>query len=95
MENVKYFEVSYHIMPTIRSVLVSQSGGASMRITLPGPWVKMNGVKHHDELQIIDHGVLIIIPPRMKKEIDVDKLAVDIKGVFAFLNQGEFHKNKD
>ena len=74
-------------MPIIRSVLVSQSGGASMRITLPGAWVKMNGVKHHDELQIIDHGVLIIIPPRMKGDIDIDKLATDIRGVFTFLKK--------
>jgi hypothetical protein len=72
-------------MPTIDSVLVTRSGGASMRITLPKPWCKLNKIEHHSSLQIMVHGVVIIFPPVIDKTLDVDKLMADVKSTLSFL----------
>lgn len=74
-------------MPTIDSVLITQSGGASMRVTLPKEWCKMNKVVHHSNLQIMVHGVVIIFPPNVDKSLDVDKLVTDIKSTLNFLKK--------
>lgn len=72
-------------MPTLDSVLVTRSGGASMRVTLPKPWCNTNKIEHHSNLQIMVHGVIIIFPPSVDRTLDVDKLITDIKSTLNFL----------
>jgi antitoxin component of MazEF toxin-antitoxin module len=72
-------------MPKIDSLLITQSGGASLRVTLPKTWCKDNHIKHHDTVQMMIHGVIVIFPPTVDKSLDVDKLMIDIKHTLNFL----------
>lgn len=74
-------------MPTLRSMLVTLSGGASFRVTLPGAWCKSGGVKNHDELQVLDSGVLVIFPPHMDKDLDIEKFMIDLRGGLTFMKR--------
>jgi len=56
-----------------------------MRITLPIQWVKENKITHHSDLQIIEHGgVLVIFPPKIDN-MDVDGLMTNIRSTLNFL----------
>lgn len=71
-------------MPTLKSVKATISGGSSLRITLPKSWCKLHGIDKNVDLQIIEHGVIVIFPPSVK-DVDAEKLTNDIKGTLAFL----------
>ena len=72
-------------MPTLKSVKATLSGGTSLRITLPKSWCKLHGINKNTDLQIIEHGVIVIFPPNVKDIVDAEKLTADIKGTLAFL----------
>lgn len=71
-------------MPTLKSVKATLSGSSSLRITLPKSWCKLHGIDKNIDLQIIEHGVIVIFPPNVK-DVDAEKLTTDIKGTLAFL----------
>lgn len=66
------------IMPIFRTTKAIPSGG-SLRITIPATWVKSAHVEAGTELQLLDHGVLIIFPPKVSNNLDIDSLTRDIK----------------
>ena len=66
-------------MPSWRSVKAVFQGG-STRITLPATWVKASNLKHGDDVQILEHGVLIIFPPSMPDDATMAKIIEDLKG---------------
>lgn len=72
-------------MPKLTDMMVTQSGGSSLRVTLPKSWCKENKLKHHDTVQVMSHGVLVIFPPNVNKDLDVDKIMIDIRSTLNFL----------
>ena len=75
-------------MPILKTVKATVSGGSSMRITLPKAWCDRNRVAHNTELQAMEHGVIIIFPPKIDKSLDVERLLADIRGTLNFLKKG-------
>ena len=74
-------------MPIFRTVKAIPSGG-SKRITLPAAWTKQHGVKTGDDLQLLDHGVLIVFPPKLNSKLDIDALMRDIRAtLFNFVKK--------
>lgn len=74
-------------MPMFRTVKAIPSGG-SKRITLPAAWTKQHNVKAGDDLQLLDHGVLIVFPPKINGNLDVDSLTRDIRAtLFNFIKK--------
>jgi antitoxin component of MazEF toxin-antitoxin module len=73
-------------MPMLKTIVVSKVGG-SFRMTMPGSWVKMHEIKHHTELQIMEHGAIVVFPPRIDKSLDNEKLITDIRSTLNFLKQ--------
>ncbi len=70
-------------MPLLKSIKATLSGG-SLRVTLPRSWCQLNKLDKNMELQIIEHGVIVIFPPNVK-DLDTEKLVADIKGTLSFL----------
>lgn len=87
MENVKYIVIRLLIMPILKTVKATLSGGSSVRITLFKSWCKMNGIVHNTELQAMEHGVIIIFPPKIDKNLDVERILADIRGTLNFLKK--------
>ena len=74
-------------MPMFRTVKAIPSGG-SKRITLPAAWTKQHNVSAGDDLQLLDHGVLIVFPPKINGNLDVDGLTRDIRAtLFNFIKK--------
>ena len=74
-------------MPIFRTVKAIPSGG-SKRITLPATWTKQHGVKAGDDLQLLDHGVLIVFPPKINSNLNLDDLTRDIRAtLFNFIKK--------
>jgi hypothetical protein len=71
-------------MPLLKSIKATISGGSSLRVTLPRSWCQLYKLNKNTELQLIEHGVIVIFPPNVK-DIDAEKLVADIKGTLAFL----------
>lgn len=71
-------------MPILKMIRATLSGGSSLRITLPKSWCKLHKINGNTDLQVIEHGVIVIFPPNVK-DLDVEKLVSDIKGTLAFL----------
>jgi phosphate uptake regulator len=72
-------------MPLLGIVQATQTGGSSMRITLPKPWCRLHNITHGSQMQILEHGVLIIFPPKIDKGMDISKLLEDIRSTLTFL----------
>jgi hypothetical protein len=72
-------------MPLLGIVKATQTGGSSMRVTLPKSWCHCNNIMHVSQMQVMDHGVLIIFPPKIDKGMDVNKLMDDIRSTLTFL----------
>lgn len=70
-------------MPLLKSIKATISGG-SVRVTLPSSWCRLYKIHKNTELQVIEHGVIVIFPPNVK-DLDIEKLVSDIKGTLAFL----------
>lgn len=58
-----------------------------MRVTLPKPWCRLNHIEHESQMQILEHGVLIIFPPKIDKNMDISKLLEDIRSTLTFLKE--------
>lgn len=72
-------------MPVLKLIKATLSGGSSLRVTLPKSWCKLHKIDKNMNLQIIEHGVIVIFPPNVKDIVDAEKLTADIKGTLAFL----------
>lgn len=70
-------------MPLLKAIKATITGG-SLRISLPSSWCKLHNIHKNTELQIIEHGVIVIFPPNVNN-LDAEKLVADIKGTLAFL----------
>lgn len=75
-------------MPILKTVKATVSGGSSMRITLPKAWCDRNRISQNTELQAMEHGVIIIFPPKIDKSLDVERILADIRGTLNFLKRG-------
>lgn len=71
-------------MPVLKLIKATLSGGSSLRVTLPKSWCRLHKIDKNMNLQIIEHGVIVIFPPNVE-ELDTEKLVADIKGTLAFL----------
>ena len=58
-----------------------------MRVTLPKPWCYTNHIVHGSQMQVLNHGVLIIFPPKIDKNMDINKLMEDIRSTLTFLKE--------
>jgi len=74
-------------MPLLGIIQATQTGGSSMRVTLPKPWCNTNNIVHGSQMQVLNHGVLIIFPPKIDKTMDINKLMEDIRSTLTFLKE--------
>jgi len=74
-------------MPLLGIIQATQTGGSSMRVTLPKPWCYTNHIVHGSQMQVLNHGVLIIFPPKIDKNMDINKLMEDIRSTLTFLKE--------
>lgn len=57
--------------------------GGSIRISLPPDWIKDDGIEHGDELDILESGLLVILPKREMKDSEISESFECVKRMIA------------